>query len=115
MDRTENDASKIIRCRGNDSTEMLHRNDMGFHRHTCPTVLQLLRVFLAAETYFPSRCLAIKNGTHFTKPSPSNDRRDRHTDTETDGRDLLSTPLKWAQVTLYTYQVSLRLVQALKS
>jgi hypothetical protein len=79
---------KIIRCRGNDFTEMVHRNDRGIHRHTCPTILILLRVFLAAETYFPSQCLATKKGTHFTKPLPNNDRRDRHTDSETDGRDL---------------------------
>jgi hypothetical protein len=37
---------------------------------------------------------------------PSNDMRDTHTDTETDEKDLWITPLRWAHVTWYTYQVS---------
>jgi hypothetical protein len=35
----------------------------------------------------------------FTEPLPSNDRRATHTHTKTDGRDLWSTPFRWA---LYT-------------
>jgi hypothetical protein len=35
----------------------------------------------------------------FTKPLPSNDREDTHTDTQTGGRGLCSTPLRWIQVT----------------
>jgi hypothetical protein len=53
-----------------------------------------------------SRCLATKEGIHFTEPLPSNDRRDTHTDTQTDERDVLSKPLRWAQVSWCTYQVS---------
>jgi hypothetical protein len=33
----------------------------------------------------------------FTELLPSNERRYTYTDTETDERDLLSTPLRWAQ------------------
>jgi hypothetical protein len=33
-----------------------------------------------------------------TEPLPCNDRRDAHTQTETDSRDLRSTPLRWLQV-----------------
>jgi hypothetical protein len=73
---------------------------------TRPTILLLLRVFVAAETCLPSRCLAPKGGIHLTKPLPSNDMTDTHTDTQTDWRDLRSTPLRWAQVPWYTYQIS---------
>jgi hypothetical protein len=48
-----------------------------------PTIL-LFHVFVAAETYLPSCCLAKKGGIHFTEPLPSNDKRN----TQTDGRDL---------------------------
>jgi hypothetical protein len=41
-----------------------------------------------------------------------NDRRNTHTNTQNDGRDLWSTLLRWAQLPLYTHQVSHRLVQA---
>jgi hypothetical protein len=57
-------------------------------RHRCPTILLLLLVFFAAGTCLPSRCLATKGGMHFTEPLPSNNRRDRHTDTHINGRDL---------------------------
>jgi hypothetical protein len=40
----------------------------------------------------------MKGLIHFTEPLPSNDRRDKHRDTETDGWDVLSTPLRWVQV-----------------
>jgi hypothetical protein len=53
-----------------------------------------------------------------TKPLPSNDRKifsepirclatiKGYTDTQTNERDLWSTPLRWARVAWYTYQVS---------
>jgi hypothetical protein len=50
-----------------------------------------------------------------TEPLPSNESRDTHTDTQTNGRNLWSTPLRCAQVPWYTYQVSQRLFQAFKS
>jgi hypothetical protein len=40
----------------------------------------------------PSRYLATMGGIHI--------------DTRTDGRDFLISPLRWAQVPWYTYQVS---------
>jgi hypothetical protein len=40
----------------------------------------------------------MKGGIHFTEPLPRNDRRDTHTDTQIDGRDLGNTLLKWAQL-----------------
>jgi hypothetical protein len=46
----------------------------------------LVRVFVAA-------------GNVFTKPLPSNEREDKHTDTPTDGRELSSTPPTLAQMT----------------
>jgi hypothetical protein len=45
-------------------------------------------------------------GKVFTEPFPSTDRRDTHRDTQPDGRDLWSTPLRRAQVPWYTYQIS---------
>jgi hypothetical protein len=53
-----------------------------------PTILLLLRVFTAAGTCLPSRCLAMKGWIHFTLPLPSKDNRDTHIDTQTGGRDL---------------------------
>jgi hypothetical protein len=47
------------------------------HRHTRPTILLLLRVFVAAGTCLPCRCLKTKRRIHFTEPLPSNDRRDK--------------------------------------
>jgi hypothetical protein len=64
----------------------------------------LLCVFVAVRTCLPSRCLAMKGGIHFAEPLSSNDRRDTHT--QTDGRDLGSRPMRWAQVPWYTYQIS---------
>jgi hypothetical protein len=58
----------------------------------------LLSVFVAEGTCSRGRCLATKGGIHFTGHSPNNDRRNKHTDTQTDGMDLLSKPLRWAQV-----------------
>jgi hypothetical protein len=34
----------------------------------------------------------------FTEPLPSNDRRDTHTDTQTDGRDLCNMSLRWTRM-----------------
>jgi hypothetical protein len=48
----------------------------------------MLRVFIAPETCFSSRCLAAKERVNFNEPLPSNDRRDTHTDTQTEGSDL---------------------------
>jgi hypothetical protein len=64
MERIENAPSTILRYRGNVFTELLPSNDGGIHRqahrHTRPTMLLLLRVFVAAETCLPSRYLAMK-------------------------------------------------------
>jgi hypothetical protein len=49
-------------------------------------------VFVAVGRCLQSRCLAMKGGMLFTEPLASNDRRDTHADTQTDGRDLWSTP-----------------------
>jgi hypothetical protein len=69
---------------------------------TRPTILLLLRVFVAVGTCLPSRCLALKGGLKLTEPLPSNDRRDTHIDTRTEGRDLWSTPLRCARLPWYT-------------
>jgi hypothetical protein len=45
-----------------------------------PTIPLLLRVFVAAGTCLPSRCLAPKKGIHLSEPFPSNDRGDARTD-----------------------------------
>jgi hypothetical protein len=50
-----------------------------------------------------------------SEPLPSNYRSDTCKDTQTDGRDLWSTPLRWAQVPWYAYQISYRLFQVFKS
>jgi hypothetical protein len=49
-----------------------------------PTIPLLFRIFVAVGTCFPGRCLATERGIH--------------TNTQTDGRDLWSTPLRWAQL-----------------
>jgi hypothetical protein len=71
----------ILCCPGNVFTELLTNNDVGIHRHTSPTILLLLRIFVAVETCLPSRWLVNKVGIHFSEPLPSNNRRDTHTDT----------------------------------
>jgi hypothetical protein len=48
-----------------------------------PTIIPLLRVFFAAGTCLPNRCLATKGGIHFTESLPNNDTRDTHIDTQT--------------------------------
>jgi hypothetical protein len=94
---------EILRCRRNVFTNLLSKNDMGTYRlthrlsfhttrtrlkMTLPTIFLLLGVFDAAGTSSPGRCLSMKEVIYFTEPLPSNDRRDTHTDTQTDGRDL---------------------------
>jgi hypothetical protein len=69
------------------------------------TVL-LLRIVIAAGTCLPSRCLIQNGRIHLIDPLPCNDVRDAHTDTQTGGRDLWSTPLRWVRAPWYTYQVS---------
>jgi hypothetical protein len=100
MVRIENDASNNFCCRGNAFTELLPGNDRGIHKQAHrlmrPTILLLLRVFNVMRKCLPCRCLAMKGGIYFTESR--NDRKDIHTDTQTDGRDLWSTPLRWAQV-----------------
>jgi hypothetical protein len=68
------------------------------HRHTRPAVHLLLHVHYVAGTCLQNRCLAMIEWVHFTEPFPNNDRRDTHTDAQTDGRNLCSMPLRWAQV-----------------
>jgi hypothetical protein len=65
------------------------------------------------QRFFYYVCINCR-GNVFAKSLPNND-WDTHTDTQTDGRDLWSSPLKCAQVSLYTYQVSLKLIKAFKS
>jgi hypothetical protein len=52
----------ILRCSGNVFTELLPSNSTVIHRqthrYTPPTILLVLRAFLAAGTCLPSRCLA---------------------------------------------------------
>jgi hypothetical protein len=45
-------------------------------------------VFVCFINVIPSRCLAETGGINFTELVPRDDRRDTHTDTPTDGRDL---------------------------
>jgi hypothetical protein len=52
---------------------------------TCLIILVLLHVFVAAITCLPSRSLVIKGEIHFTEPLPTNDRRDKPTDTQGEG------------------------------
>jgi hypothetical protein len=82
----------ILRRHRNVFIEFLPSNDTGIHRqthrHTLRTIFLLLRVSVAAGTYLKDRCLSMKGGIYFTEPLSSNDGRDSHTDTQTDGRDL---------------------------
>jgi hypothetical protein len=56
----------ILHCRENVSTELLPSNDRGIHRptDTRPTILLLLRLFVAAVTFLSSRCLPTIEGIH---------------------------------------------------
>jgi hypothetical protein len=70
----------ILNCRGNVLTQLLPSNERDIHRQTHrQEILLLLRVFVATGKSLPSRCLAMKGGIHFTKPLPSNYRKDTHT------------------------------------
>jgi hypothetical protein len=68
----------ILCCRGNVFRDLLPNNDSGInrqtHRYAHPTILLFLRVFIAAGTCLPRRCLATKGGIQFTDPLHSNDR-----------------------------------------
>lgn len=46
------------------SYRRIHRQT---RRHTCPTILLLLPVFVAAGMCLPSRCIAMKEGIHFNQ------------------------------------------------
>jgi hypothetical protein len=106
-------------------------------RHGPHIKRRLQQLFVAGETFLPSCHLAtiggyidsqtrasnnpsivvriLCRGNVFTELLSSNERRVTHTDTESDGRDLWSTPFRWAQVSWYTYQVSWTLVQILEA
>jgi hypothetical protein len=79
-------------------------NDRGIHRTTdTRPKIRLLRVFFfATETCLSSRCLAIKEGIHFTESLPSNGRRHTHTHRLIGGRDLWSTSLRYSLVPRHT-------------
>jgi hypothetical protein len=64
---------------------------------TRPTILLVLRACVAAESCLPSRCLAPNAGIYFTQPLPSNDRKDKHTDTQT-------TPLLIVVIQLFPWE-----------
>jgi hypothetical protein len=49
-----------------------------------PKVLLFLFVFVAIVIYLPNRCLATLGRIQFTEPLPRNDRRDAHTNSQTD-------------------------------
>jgi hypothetical protein len=72
-------------------------------------------VFVASRSCLLSRWLAMNWDIQFPEQLLSNDKSDTYTDTQTDRTDSWSTPLIWAQVPWYTYQVSWRLVQVFKS
>jgi hypothetical protein len=63
---------------------------------TPTTILSLFHVFFGADTCVQSRCLAVKEGIHFTESSASNGRRDTHTDTQTYGRDFFKQDVQRA-------------------
>jgi hypothetical protein len=45
-------------------------------------------VFVSTAKLLPRSCLATKGGMQFTEGLTGNNRRDKHADTQTDGRDL---------------------------
>jgi hypothetical protein len=53
---------------------ILYFNSKRFHK----------RAFIVAETCLQSCCLGTKGGTHFIEHLPSNDRRNTHTEIQTD-------------------------------
>jgi hypothetical protein len=60
-------------------------------------ILMLLRV-LCRRNVFIEPLPSNDKGINFTEPLSGNGRMDTHTDTQIAGRDLWSTPLRWAQV-----------------
>jgi hypothetical protein len=85
MDRKKTSPA-ILRYHGNVFTELLPSNDRKIHRHT--------------GTRFPNPIFArIRcRGNVFTETLPVNIMRDKPTNTQTDGRYLLSTPFMWAEM-----------------
>jgi hypothetical protein len=87
----------------------LPNNDRGIHRqthrHMRRTILVFSHVFFAAGTCLPSRCPAMKESIPFTELLSNNGMKDTHADTQTDERDLWSTPLREVQVPC-AYQLS---------
>jgi hypothetical protein len=72
---------RIYRLHSFDTTRYVEKT-------TRPTILLLVRLFLAKGTCLPSRCLATKGRIHSIEPFPSNYGTDAYRDTQTDGRDL---------------------------
>jgi hypothetical protein len=52
---------------------------------TSSTIPLLLRIFVAAGTSLPNRCLVTKGGIYFTEPLPRKDRTHTRTDTQIGG------------------------------
>jgi hypothetical protein len=72
---------------------------IGYTDRPTNAILLLLRVFIAAGTSLPSRCLTTKGGIHFTELLPSKTIAGLHTQKHRlMGGILLSTPLRWAQL-----------------
>lgn len=74
-------------------------------RHKRSTIVLFLRVFVAAGSSLPCRCITLKGGIRFTVLLPTNGKR-RCTHKPTDGRYLWIMQLRWAQMQSYTCQVS---------
>jgi hypothetical protein len=85
-----------IRYRGNVFTELLPSNDRGILIEPLPSNNRVIF----------TKPLPSNDRMIFTVALPNNDRGDAQTNTQTDGRDTLITPLRWAQLPWYTYQVS---------
>jgi hypothetical protein len=73
----------ILRCRENLAATGAY-TDPHTHASNNSSTVTCIR---CRGTRLPSRCLAMKGGTYATMPLPSNDKKDAHTDTHTDGRD----------------------------
>jgi hypothetical protein len=113
-DRIGNNASDSS-MPGDLFTVLLPSNDRGSHthRHRRPVLLFLL-VVVAARTCLPSRYQQWKEG--YTLPGHCLATIGRiHVQTQIDGRNLWSTPLRWAPLPWYTYEVSWRLGDSFRS
>jgi hypothetical protein len=97
-----------LRYRGNVFTELLPSNNRGCTDKPTDTDRKesgvsnnssiVACLFVAVVTCLPTRCLAPNKEIHLTEPLSCNVRSDPHRETRTDGRDLSSTLLKWAQL-----------------